>query len=292
MKLQRSTVVLVATALVLGGIVLFTEAQQSGRGGPATAQGDTGTAPVFDFEEADVVALAIDTADQTVAFKRDDEGFWQMTEPEAHPAEEAAIAFLLSRLTTDGLRQTTTIDDANQEEFGLQVPFATIELALADGTTHRLVLGAADFSGQNYYALIDPETLPLTQDMGDVDVAIVTENIRNGVDRPLEEWQAVIDTPAEAPDSSETPAPEDATDTVDDADPEASNGSTANEPPPEQSGTNSEGADAESETFDKTDEEDDSTSNSDSEDAQAKELSESETDPITVPLPETSDTAP
>jgi hypothetical protein len=239
-----------------------------------------------------VVALAIDTADQTVAFKRDDEGFWQMTEPEAHPPKKprSPSCSVASPPTACGkpLPSTTPI----RKSLACKCPFATIELALADGTTHRLVLGAADFSGQNYYALIDPETLPLTQDMGDVDVAIVTENIRNGVDRPLEEWQAVIDTPAEAPDSSETPAPEDATDTVDDADPEASNGSTANEPPPEQSGTNSEGADAESETFDKTDEEDDSTSNSDSEDAQAKELSESETDPITVPLPETSDTAP
>ena len=130
-----------------------------------------------------------------------------MTQPQQQPAEEAAIAFLLSRLTTDGLVQTTTIDASNPAEFGFDDPFATVDLTLADDTTHQLVLGAADFSGLNYYALLDPETLPLSATTGDVDAAIVTENIRNGVDRPLEEWQAAID---EAPTAEDNLDPADA----------------------------------------------------------------------------------
>ncbi|MEM9504700.1 MAG: DUF4340 domain-containing protein [Cyanobacteria bacterium P01_E01_bin.43] len=204
MKLQRSTMILVATALVMGGVVLFTQARQSDPTRSTTGQSNAAATPVFEFEEADVVGLSIETQDQTVVFERGEGGFWQMTQPQQQPAEEAAIAFLLSRLTTDGLVQTTTIDVSDPAEFGLDAPFATVDLTLADETTHQLVLGAADFSGRHYYALIDPETLPLSETSGDIDAAIVTENIRNGVDRPLEDWQAVIDEAPAAEDDDNT----------------------------------------------------------------------------------------
>lgn len=214
MKLQRSTMILVATALVLGGVVLFTQARQTSTPRSTTGQSNAAATPVFEFEEADVVELSIATQAQTVVFERDEAGFWQMVQPQQQPAEEAAIAFLLSRLTTDGLVQRTTIDASNPAEFGFDDPFATVDLTLADDTTHQLVLGAADFSGLNYYALLDPETLPLSETTGDVDAAIVTENIRNGVDRPLEEWQAAIDAAPAAGDETtpvDTANPDDAT---------------------------------------------------------------------------------
>jgi hypothetical protein len=240
MKLQRSTAALVTAALVLGGVVLFTQSQEANSDRPATAQGDVEASPVFEFEEEEVVELHIETQGQAVTFEKNDQGFWSMTEPERHPAEEAAIAFLLSRLTTDGLLKTTSMDAANQDEFGLQVPFATVDLTLEDGTTHSLALGDADFSGQNYYALIDPESIPLSKEAGEVEVAIVTENILNGVDRPLEEWQAVVDT---APTDGATP--DAAAEDSDTPDP-SSNG--------EESGTNSEDADSAGESSDTTDE--------------------------------------
>ncbi|MGF1458029.1 MAG: DUF4340 domain-containing protein [Leptolyngbyaceae cyanobacterium] len=204
MKLQRSTLLLVAIALGLGGIILFTQAQQSTSNRPVSGDRETAAAPVFGFEEADVTTLSIETTGQpTVAFEKDDEGFWQMTIPEMQPAEEAAIAFLLSRLTTDGLVKTTVADAANQADFGFETPFSTVELTLVNGDTHQLILGGADFSGQNYYALVDPATFPLSADSGEIEVAIVAQNILNGVDRPLDEWQAPVDEPAPAEDDEE-----------------------------------------------------------------------------------------
>lgn len=244
MKLQRSTAALVTAALVLGGVVVFTQSQEANSDRPTTAQGDSEASPVFGFEEEDVVELHIETQGQAVTFEKNDQGFWAMTEPERHPAEEAAIAFLLSRLTTDGLLKTTTMDAANQDEFGLQVPFATVDLTLEDGTTHSLALGDADFSGQNYYALIDPESIPLSKEAGEVEVAIVTENILNGVDRPLEEWKAVVDT-APTDEATTDAAPEDS------AAPDASSNGESDE---EDSGTNSEDPDAADENSDTTDE--------------------------------------
>lgn len=282
MKLQRSTVALVATALLLGGVVLFTQAQQSNSNRPATAPGNADASPVFRFEEADVVRLHIETQGQAVTFEQDDQGFWQMTSPDQYPAEEAAIAFLLSRLTTDGLLKTTTIDAANQAEFGLQVPFATVELTLADGSTHSLALGDADFSGQNYYALIDPETIPLAKEAGEVEVAIVTENIFNGVNRPLEEWKAVVDE-APGPDSGASPGaeseatPSETTDTT----PEAGNNTEESGNSPETSGSAATPA--------TTPHAPPPPQSSEPGDPAAEALAEPETEPISVPVPKPSD---
>lgn len=282
MKLQRSTVVLVAAALLLGGVVLFTQARQSGSNRPTAAQDNSETTPVYEFEETDVVFLSIETAEQTVVFEKDDAGFWQMVEPSAQPAEEAAIAFLLSRLVTDGLVQTTTIDAANQSEFGLADPFATVELTLEDGTSHTLILGDADFSGQNYYALVDPDTFPLAAEAGEVEVAIVTQNIRNGVDRPLEEWQTVVDEDAAESDAdadteeaaedaaaeSEEAAPTDAT--------EDNTDTNSEDEEAEPAGTDSEESDPDAENSDTTDGEDTSSKPEDVDGVAVKTLSESE----------------
>ncbi|MEM6837630.1 MAG: DUF4340 domain-containing protein [Cyanobacteria bacterium P01_C01_bin.120] len=282
MKLQRSTLILVAIALLLGGVVLFTQARQSVNTGSTTAEGDSEASPVFDFEETDVVGLKIETDDQTLVFEKDDAGFWQMLEPEIQPAEEAAIAFLLSRLVTDGLVQTTAADAANQADFGLDAPLAQVELTLADGTRHTLIVGGADFSGQNYYALVDPEGFPLSEEAGEVDVAIVTENIFNGVNRPLEEWQAPAEENAEtadeeaeendtleedadgtrSQDDAGSDAEDDATDDASESAPDADDttGSTSEEDPadsdPEAAETNSASPDSETENSDTTEAED------------------------------------
>jgi hypothetical protein len=196
MALKKNTVVLVAIALVLGGGVILMESQQGSSPTATETEGEAG--PIFDFLETDVTGLHIETQTQEVTFERDELGFWQMTEPESVPAEEAAIAFLLSRLNTDGRLRTITVDGAEQADFGLDVPLATVDITLADGTTHLFVLGDPDFSGSAYYALVDPASIPLPDDAGEVAALVVSEDLLNAIERPLEEWQ-VADPAASTP---------------------------------------------------------------------------------------------
>ncbi|MEB3269344.1 MAG: hypothetical protein VKJ09_12450 [Leptolyngbya sp.] len=197
MKLQKTTLALLAIAVALGGAVIVAENRRDPQQA-AVDQAQGASSPVFTFEESAVTGLHIETDGQAVTFERDDQGLWQMTAPEPGPAEEAAIAFLLSRLTTDGLTQTLTMAGTDQEAFGLAVPFATVDLTLADGTTHQVILGGSDFSGEGIYALVDPETFPIPDDAEAVPVALLSLDIRNGVDRPLVEWQAVTDAPTDS----------------------------------------------------------------------------------------------
>ncbi|NJL87449.1 MAG: DUF4340 domain-containing protein [Leptolyngbyaceae cyanobacterium SM1_1_3] len=201
MKLQRNTVILLVVALGLGGVVLISESQRS----PDTAdtleqdQGDR----LFDFEEADVQTLTVDADNGTLRFERDGAGEWQMTEPENTQAEPAAIAFLLNLLRTESARETLNITSAEQADFGFDPPAATVEFALADGTTHTLTLGTTAFSGDAVYGLIDAEAVPLPEDAGEIAVQVVPIDFVNAVNRPVEEWQVAI-APA-TPDAS-TPA--------------------------------------------------------------------------------------
>ncbi|MGD1908123.1 MAG: DUF4340 domain-containing protein [Leptolyngbyaceae cyanobacterium] len=205
MALKKNTIVLVAIALVLGGAVIIMESRQPS---PTATETDGEAGPIFDFLETDVTGLHIETQTQEVTFERDDLGFWQMTAPESAPAEEAAIAFLLSRLNTDGLRRTITVDAAEMPDFGLDVPLATVDITLADGTTHLFVLGDPDFSGSDYYALVDPESIPLPEDAGEVAALVVSGDLLNAVERPLEEWQVAdpASTPTDSPTSTPTEA--------------------------------------------------------------------------------------
>lgn len=200
MKLQRNTAILLGIALLLGVGVTLLETRRN----PSSGDGDTvsltpelpkGQKPVFAFEESAVQVLQVKRGGETLWFERDETGIWQMVQPTQAIAEEGAVAFLLSRVLTDAPLRQITIASDQQADFGFDQPTAEVELKLQDGATHRLILGAPDFSGNSFYALVDPETFPLPIGATEVPVYIISRDIANGVERPLAEWKAATDPP-------------------------------------------------------------------------------------------------
>lgn len=216
MKLQRSTVALVGAALILAAAVLVLESQaprrqasdQPADGADQAGPAETDGQPLFDFAETDVVALQVQRSQETLAFERDAAGNWRMTRPRAAEAEAAAIAFLLSRLTSDAPLREITLAAEQQQAYGFDPPAATVELTLQDGKTHTLVLGGRDFSGSSLYALIDPAALPLAADAEPVPLYIVSPDVASAVERPLPEWTVAPAGSDTSPPSSE-PEPSD-----------------------------------------------------------------------------------
>ncbi|HEY9878292.1 MAG TPA: DUF4340 domain-containing protein [Leptolyngbyaceae cyanobacterium] len=202
MKLQRSTVVLVGLALLLGAGVLISEARRA----PSSQDEQLvqkAKNPLFGFDEEAVAALTVERNGETLEFKRDEQNTWQMVRPTATPAEEGAVAFLLSRLVTDApLRQITLTPD-QQAQFGFDKPSGTVKLTLKGGETHTVVLGAKDFSGNSLYALVD-HAVPLAKDAGEVPLYVVSLDVANGVERPLAEWK--LAPAASTPTSEGAPA--------------------------------------------------------------------------------------
>jgi len=210
MKLKRSTVALVGVALLLGAGVLIAESQRGNA--PQTAEVDGTGNTIFPFEESAVTRLQVERGGETLVFEKDDEGNWQMVEPESSPAEPGAVAFLLSRLNTDSPLETVTMQPDEVEDFGLANPAGTVIVTLENGTEHRLLLGGEDFSGSARYAVLDPETWPPTEDAAEeIAVLVVSQDVANGINRPVDEWKMPVEAVTEeeaAPETAEDPTDE------------------------------------------------------------------------------------
>ncbi|MGF1571230.1 MAG: DUF4340 domain-containing protein [Nodosilinea sp.] len=191
MKLQRSTIVLVGVALLLGAGVLIAESQRAKA--PETTESSTASAPIFEFAETNVATLTVERNGEILVFQQDDQGGWQITQPELGPAEPGAVAFLLSRLNTDSPLQTVTIEPDQIADFGLDAPAGTATVTLKDGTKHTLILGGEDFSGSGHYAVADPPEWPPSRDGAASAVLVVTQDVANAINRPLAEWKMPVD---------------------------------------------------------------------------------------------------
>jgi hypothetical protein len=244
MKLQRTPLILLISAILLGAIVFLLEQQKPLPQSTATQQ----TSPLFSFKEADVKALTITTPNQTLAFEEvpaaavkqqpspspsasptpkatattkptvspsvlpnitpDLKGnVWQMTQPQKVLANKAAIAFLLNTLTTGQSQAAFAMQPSQQAEFGFDKPLATIEVKLATQTSHRLILGKPNFNRSGIYAQIDPPAQPGKETI----VRLAPIDLESAVTRSLPEWQELPPTPSPSaspsPSSTSSPSP-------------------------------------------------------------------------------------
>ena len=104
-------------------------------------------------------------------------------------------AYLLSRLKYRLPCKGTM--HPRSEDFGYQTR-RTVTVTLEDGTEHRLLLGGPDFSGNARYAVIDPETWPPAADATEeIAVLVVSEDVANGINRPVEEWKQPVEAAVE-----------------------------------------------------------------------------------------------
>lgn len=111
--------------------------------------------------------------------------------PSTYPANEAYVAFLLNELVRGKSDRVLSATPRQIRDYGLENPQATIDITLRTGETYQLVVGNRDFTGSNLYAQVDPSRGTLTAQP----VLLLSTNLENAVDRPLEEW---IQTPEES----------------------------------------------------------------------------------------------
>jgi hypothetical protein len=205
MKFKPTTLALVAIAILLGGVVYFTETRRSSS--PEATEGAGGS--IFEFEESQVQSFTVETPEQTLSFAKDDAGQWQMQQPEPGLASDASVAYLLNLLATAESDRPLTVPAANVSEFGLDEPAATINVVLDNQETHQLILGSANFDNSAIYAQADPETTAEeTTEEAELTVLLVSPDFENAVNRPLEEWrsQPESESPLDAP-TPDSPTP-------------------------------------------------------------------------------------
>ncbi|TVQ18965.1 MAG: hypothetical protein EA367_13220 [Leptolyngbya sp. DLM2.Bin15] len=210
MKFKSATLWLVAIAVILGAGVVILETQRS----PEAASRVDGVESLFTFEEQDIQAFTLTTQLRTLRFERDDQGRWQMLEPEQMPANDASIAFLLNLLVSGESDRTLSVPAEDWEVFSFHQPLAVINLTVEGEEEERsLTVGGYDFNRSALYAHRDlPADAP--DGLETLDVLLVTPSFEDAVSRPLDDWK-LLDAQGSDPESGEStddPVPDDAID--------------------------------------------------------------------------------
>jgi Domain of unknown function (DUF4340) len=195
MKLKSSTIALMAIALLsVGGIYLW---DQSNTAQNSATNDKKAAKPLFDLKEADVTQLSIQTKNQILKLKKTAKG-WQLIAPQAGPANEGTVTFLLNLLATGTSEQTLQIEPAQLQEFGLEPPTTILALELKNQKSYQVNLGKQNFNQSAVYAQIDKnaavapakESLPPKRE-----IVLVPTGFLDAVNRPLSEWQANASSP-------------------------------------------------------------------------------------------------
>lgn len=202
MKFQRTPLILLLAALILGTGVLIYETQIS----PQQEAAKETRNRLFSFKEEDVQSFSLKTRQQTLSFEKKSAAaltksqqnsspspqaianafVWKMVAPTTATANDAYVSYLLNLMATATREQTITVPAAQRAEFGFDQPLAITEVKLKNQQSHSLVLGKSNFDGSALYAQVDPPTDP-NQDLS---VVLVPADFENAVNRPLAEWQA------------------------------------------------------------------------------------------------------
>lgn len=197
MKLQKSTISLLITAILLGGVVYFAESKRK----PNLEKPQQQTQKLFDFQEENIQRIVIKNPSETLEFERnnDEKQPWKMTQPEKAIANEAVVVFLLNSLVEAESDRTFTIPTSQQKDYGFDPPFSRITITLQNQETHTLVLGNPDFQDQLLYAQVEPPQNPESE----LTIVLVPQNFQYAVNRELSEWKQPPEATEDLPISPE-----------------------------------------------------------------------------------------
>ncbi|NEQ39768.1 MAG: DUF4340 domain-containing protein [Okeania sp. SIO3I5] len=184
MKIKRTTLILMLTALALGGFVYLYEI----RGKQQQAEIQEQRKQVFDFDLAQIQTITIKQESETLTLKIDEEAeekTWNITAPVEKEADLQTVEFLLTELTNLKSDRSINTKVSQLSEYGLEKPEITVEIQLKDGKTSRLFLGQPDFDGNSIYSQLEPEGEPPEE----VSVLLLSVNFKNVLTKPVSEWE-------------------------------------------------------------------------------------------------------
>jgi hypothetical protein len=146
----RGLIVAVVVLATLGGVLYWSQHRKPV---DESAAASTSTAPVIlKVNPADVTELVIKQKEPVRLIKTN--GTWQIAEPKAYPADQVAVAGVLSTLS--GLNADRIVDEkaTDRKQYGLEPAFVELDISGKNGATQRLLLGEDTVAGGNVYAAL------------------------------------------------------------------------------------------------------------------------------------------
>jgi hypothetical protein len=146
----RGLIVAVVVLAMLGGVLYWSQHRKPV---DESAAALTSNAPVIlKVNAADVTELTIRQKEPVTLIKTN--GKWQITEPKPYPADQEAVAGVLSTLS--GLNADRIVDEraTDRKQYGLEPALVELDIRGKAGATQRLLLGGDTVAGGNVYAAL------------------------------------------------------------------------------------------------------------------------------------------
>jgi Domain of unknown function (DUF4340) len=145
----RSLIVAVVVLATLGGVLYWSQHHK-----PAEENAvSTNTAPVIlKVNPADVTELVVRQKEPVTLVKTD--GKWQIIKPKPYPADQVAVAGVLSTLS--GLNADRIVEEktSDRKQYGLEPAQVELDISGKNGATQRLLLGDDTVAGGDVFAAL------------------------------------------------------------------------------------------------------------------------------------------
>lgn len=128
-----------------------------------------------DFSAEKVQSASVKTKELDLEFRKEND-VWKMVKPLQSPASDAEVSSLLSSL--ESLRAERFIDDPAEDlkQYGLEEPFASIELVLEKGLRQRFNIGKTE---EETYCRVE----------GSPTIATIGDTLDSSLEKKMEDWR-------------------------------------------------------------------------------------------------------
>lgn len=157
---RKTTLILLGVLLVLGAYTYYY--QVSKKAPQPTPTSMPSTAVWYNTTPDQITALQIteNASGKQVAVSKDAQSQWQVTKPNAQPADPNALSTLTTNLATLSFMANIT-STADLAPFGLITPTYTLEATLSTGKALKAYIGDKIPTGNGFYLLRDGDKNPL-----------------------------------------------------------------------------------------------------------------------------------
>lgn len=150
--IRKSTLIVIVIALLaVGGVFYY----QKKHAAPAVST-DT-SKPVFSIQAADIQSIALQhmpASGPAIQMTRTGDG-WNIAQPVAMPADASSVQGIADGLAEASSSQTEPATPDRLKAYGLDSGALSVSFTLKNGTSHKILLGNKDFSGDSVYAMVD-----------------------------------------------------------------------------------------------------------------------------------------
>ncbi len=154
--IKKTTLLVLLCAVALGAAVYYFDWKRGENEKPAGAP-----KPAYSIQASDVTSLTLAhparPGDVPIRFEKHD-GAWQIVQPIETGADQSTIDGIVDQIAGAEFSQTEPGTPDRLKVYGLDPPQASVELHLASGAKHTLLVGGKDFEGNSAYCIVDGGT--------------------------------------------------------------------------------------------------------------------------------------